>query len=562
MSRNHTCRIGAALCAAASLFAASLTGAPTAAAGSDRPAWFGYEREATYGTHVERVDVPMSDGFELGCVLARPAAGSEPATGRFPRILTQYTPYGSAVATGQGPFARYFTGRGYNVMSCDIRGTGISPWDGPQFRLGWPIQARDGYDAVEWLAAQAYSTGNTGASGTSYGGQTSLEVAAQQPPSLRAISPNVAPMDLYREFAYPGGAPGDADWSWVNAPAVDDPTYPERQRETFAAHPLYDSYWDAINGKHIHDDVKVPTLLQGGWFDVFRAGAIDNYLGLDAAGLDNLYLVMGPWVHADSFAQTREPLPIGAQLAWFDHWLLGHERAPLPSGPVTTYEVAGNDGRWVELDGWPASAGGDLMVMGTDGKLDRRPARPGRLPLTINPQDGLATTCLVGCPRPTDAAADNAEPDRQRLTFTSDPLARDAVLMGRSSITLHATLPNTDGNLVAKIMDVSPDGRVTEVAAGWLRASHRYGNDRSVPVHPRRESTFVIETQPTHWRLAVGHRVRVSLTTGDVPRIAADGSSGTIQVRTGARGSFAEIAFSESPRLARQPAAASARGGR
>lgn len=545
------------------LTGAVLAGAlmPPAAAHPDRaadpapalqPEWFHYDRSATYGTYVERVQVPVRDGFELGCTIARPAVGDAPAAGQFPGILRGYTPYGGAVEEAEGEFATYFSERGYNVMSCDIRGTGISP--APGYEARWPIQAEDGHDAVEWLASQPWSTGKIGASGTSYGGQTTLEIAAEQPPHLAAIAPNVSPMENYSEIFYPGGARADADWLWVHAPDVADPDFDQRQRDAFAAHPTYDDYWDVQNVANKHEDIAVPVLLTGGWFDVFRAGAIGNYEGLRDAGNDDVRLVMGPWTHADTWEQETEPLPIGATLAWFDHWLGEDPDAPLPSAPVTSYEVEGTaGGRWVELADWPSDGSGKVLALGTDGLLDRRPGKPGMLDLTINPDDGPATTCLVGCPRPTDPAADNAAADAERLTFTSAALAHDAVLAGQAQVTLQATLPDSDGNLVAKVMDVAPDGRVTEVAAGWLRASHRFGHEQSVPVIPGEETTFVIETQPTHWRFAAGHQVRISLTTGDVPRLAADGSSGTIGVATGARGSVAEIEFTHPVRFTRTP---------
>jgi predicted acyl esterase len=533
--------------------------APSAAAGSTRPDWFDYDRSAVYGTYVERLQVPMRDGFELGCAIARPAVGDEPAAGEFPGILRSYTPYGRALDEVDGEFAAYFSRRGYNVLSCDIRGTGISP--APGFEIRWPVQRTDGYDAVEWLAGQPWSTGKVGASGTSYGGQTTLEIASLQPPHLEAIAPNVSPMDVYAEIFYPGGAPADADWRWVGSPAVADPDFDQRQLEAFAAHPTYDEYWNELNVADRHEDIEVPVLLTGGWFDVFRAGAVGNYAGLRDAGNDDVRLVMGPWTHADTWAQQVQPLPLGATLAWFDRWLGEDTDAPLPAAPVTSYEVEGTGGRWVELDDWPTGRSGRPLALRSDGTLDRRPGEPAGLELTIDPTDGPATTCLVGCPRPTDPAADNAAADERRLTFTSGPLAADAVLAGQSRVTLEAALPTSDGNLVAKVMDVAPDGSVTEVAAGWLRAGHRFGHERSVPVAPGEETTFVIDTQPAHWRFAEGHRVRISLTTGDVPRIAPDGSTGVLQVATGAAGSSVEIQFEDRVRFERPAAARVTPGG-
>ena len=67
-------------------------------------------------------------------------------------------------------------------------------------------ETRDGYDAVEWLAAQPWCTGAVGMWGISYGGFTSIQVAKLRPPHLRAIVPIQATDDRYlTDVHYVGG---------------------------------------------------------------------------------------------------------------------------------------------------------------------------------------------------------------------------------------------------------------------------------------------------------------------------------------------------------------------
>ena len=97
----------------------------------------------------ETVRVPMRDGVLLATDVYRPAA-----PGRYPVIL-QRTPYGFRL--GQGCFAAGLSGamafwaeHGYVGVSQDARGTYRSEGEfNPIFQ-----EQADGYDAVEWAAAE------------------------------------------------------------------------------------------------------------------------------------------------------------------------------------------------------------------------------------------------------------------------------------------------------------------------------------------------------------------------------------------------------------------------
>jgi putative CocE/NonD family hydrolase len=100
------------------------------------------------------------------------------------------------IASG-APAREIVAARGFALCRLDIRGTGGSP--GIAMDEYAEAETLDGYDAVEWLAAQPWCNGNVGMWGISYGGFTSIQVAKLRPPHLRAILPMYATDDRYRD---------------------------------------------------------------------------------------------------------------------------------------------------------------------------------------------------------------------------------------------------------------------------------------------------------------------------------------------------------------------------
>jgi putative CocE/NonD family hydrolase len=84
--------------------------------------------------------VPMRDGVSLSATIFRPAGQKEP----LPVIFT-LTPY---IADSYEDRALYFARHGYVYALVDVRGRGNSEGVFDPFAQ----EARDGYDAVEWLA--------------------------------------------------------------------------------------------------------------------------------------------------------------------------------------------------------------------------------------------------------------------------------------------------------------------------------------------------------------------------------------------------------------------------
>src|SRR4051795_1820898 len=103
----------------------------------------------------KNVQVPMRDGIELATDVYRPAGD-----GIWP-VIVQRTPYDKENA----PSVDVFKGvqAGYAMLIQDTRGRFKSGGDfDPFFR-----EADDGYDTIEWAAAQSWSDGNVGMMGAS-----------------------------------------------------------------------------------------------------------------------------------------------------------------------------------------------------------------------------------------------------------------------------------------------------------------------------------------------------------------------------------------------------------
>jgi hypothetical protein len=88
-------------------------------------------------------------------------------------------------------FAQRAASRGYVVFVQDARGRYTS--DGE--RYPFLHESEDGYDTIEWIAAQPYSDGRVGMFGGSYVGATQMLAAIADPPHLAGICPVVTASD-------------------------------------------------------------------------------------------------------------------------------------------------------------------------------------------------------------------------------------------------------------------------------------------------------------------------------------------------------------------------------
>lgn len=142
---------------------------------------------------VERnIGICMPDGTVLSADIFRPASA-----GRFPVLLGVHA-YDNAMQSApsrpqaiQGKNAQaeagdpyFYARRGYVHVIMNARGTGLS--QGEYSHYG-PEDVRDIADTIAWLAEQPWSTGRVGMFGASYFSVCAKQVAATNPPALKAV---------------------------------------------------------------------------------------------------------------------------------------------------------------------------------------------------------------------------------------------------------------------------------------------------------------------------------------------------------------------------------------
>ena len=146
------------------------------------------------------VRVPMRDGLSLHAALWRPRGQVAPVS-----AVMELTPYGVDHLNDDGVF---WASNGFAYVAIDVRGRGNSDGDFvPLLR-----DALDGYDSVEWIAAQPWCDGNVALHGGSYTGINQYLILAAAPPSLKAATPDSTSgfgIDVPK-----GGVPSLYDFGW------------------------------------------------------------------------------------------------------------------------------------------------------------------------------------------------------------------------------------------------------------------------------------------------------------------------------------------------------------
>ena len=573
---------------------------PAAAAARPAAHWTTYDRPAQYGvTHDANVAVPMSDGVTLRANVDRP---DQP--GQYATLIIQ-TPYNKdgAINTFLGGAARYLVERGYVVVTVDVRGTGSSGGEWDSFGAA---EQRDGYETVEWAASQPWSTGKVGLLGPSYMGLNQLLTAAQRPPHLKAIFPIVPMADGYRDIVFSGG---DLNVSFIPlwlglvtaggltpTLASDDPLQtvaalashiagvvnfqlPTILGGTTGNDTAYDGpFWKTRSPLEVVDRIDVPAFVVGGLHDLFQRGEPLIYERLKQHVPARL--LMGPWTHVEGSSGAglpRDGVPSLSQieLRWFDHWLYGMNTHLNRIPKVTQYDY-GDDRYKVQAD-WPdPRLKPRRRYLRGGGRITRPAPTTAETPLgfTQNPTAGVCTqstsqwTAGLGeaIPCTQDGSADAAN----TATYTTKPLARKLDLSGPILANLWVKTTASDAVVTVRVEDVAPDGKATELTAGWLAGSmravdpkrsryvsSRRGADTSrrghrvllQPWHPFTRASVLPVTQgkpikmpvevfPSRATLKPGHRLRVTVAGGDFPHQvpplpqAVNSLAGRVQVLT------------------------------
>lgn len=500
--------------------------------------------------------VPMRDGVRLSATVYR-----NPAQARRVPAIVMLTPYIAEHGARQGT---YFAQNGYVFVAADARGRGNS--DG-KFLPG-QVEARDGYDLIEWAARQPWCDGQVATWGGSWLGFTQWSIAKERPPHLKAMAP-IAP--VYPGVDYPQGHGFFTHYvlrwlSYVHGRALNKGLFENSEFwtnnevalrrsgrpfqdfdaitgvagtvfRTWLAHPREDAFWTALTPR-AEDFAKlaIPVLTITGHYDGDQLGSLTYYDRHMAHGAKDVIarhqLVIGPWDHGG----TRRPVAeLGGvsfgpsavmnmedlHKAWYDHVLKGGPPPAFLKDRVACFVMGRN--AWIyasslaQLESEPLKLELDLARAAPGdaqhgGDL-RAPSGPGSVVLVSDPKAALAAE--DDDPSYLLAQRDALRDSPAQVVLHSAPLAEDTIVTGRARLHLQVAVDQPDADLFAALYEVTPSGQSFYLGDTQMRLRYRKGGVAGVPMTPNKPERVDLPPFTFFARaLGKGSRLRLVIATG------------------------------------------------
>lgn len=421
---------------------------------------------------------------------------------------------------------------GYVVAEVERRGLGAS--FGARRGYNDRTEARDAYEVTEWLARQPWSTGQVGVIGCSNTGDAAMHAASYAPPSLKAVMAGCFSWSKYDGFLR-GGVP--AQWGVGPEQPLEQQlrtAFPvdgddertllklaiEQHRDAtplaamWRAMPYRDSWSDLVASRFwlegsvaTHRDALQRSgaafYIFGGWQDDFRREGLVAWANLQRT--NPARVLIGPWLHClhPDFDLVAEAL------RFFDRYLKGVDNGIDREPPIQLHAVGAAPAQaWQGFAQWPPVAASALVQrlqidpaatpgsghtlrtlaadaaaagrVGVVGRGDRgavaatsaparrdgrRLARPDAVNVTLAVQPPAACREAGAFTIPCSPAAG--------LRFSGPVLSADTQLTGHPLLGLWVSSPQPEQAVFAYLEDVAPDGHVTVVSEGRLKASLR-----------------------------------------------------------------------------------------
>lgn len=500
----------------------------------------------------QTVWITLSDGIRLAATIWMPLGA-----GPFPTVL-EYLPYRRGDGTAPRDDATYpaYAQAGIVGVRVDSRGQGDS--EGFFDDEYSPQELSDAAEVIAWIADQNWSNCAVGMMGISWGGFNGLQVAALRPPALKAVISIASTSDRYNDdIHYKNGCLLSANVYWAGTmlsyasrppdPEVVGNRWAEIWRERLDAEPMLletwlrhqhrDAYWE--HGSICEDwgAIQCPVWVIAGWADGYR----NTPAALAANLVAPVKATTGPWVH--KYPHFAWPHPridfLGQSIDWWHHWLSDDPRGVDAWPDYAAYRIeAGRpgpwrpreDGAWIGTD-WPTHQDTLTLGLGDGGKL----GTPGTAPKSIaTPQhcgtmSGEYFTSAPNGDMPGDQRTDDA------LSVCWEmPIDRTIDLLGRACVEAKISIDQPQGNLIARLVDVHPDGTANLIARGVLNLCHRNGNADPKPMEPDVPAEISLTLDECCYRVLPGHRLRLALSTAYLPLVIPSPAPVTAKVHPNA----------------------------
>ena len=345
----------------------------------------------------------------------------------------------------------------------------------------------------------------------------------------------------------------------------------------------FDDYWRQMgicNELFFEGYADVPQIHMGSWYDPYTRTTVRNYDGLTPIKDGPIRLVMGPWTHGAHNVSYAGDVDFGAnavvagnlaadyddmRLRWFDHWLKDEDNGVDREAPVRIFVMGGGDGRrnadgrlshggrWRDEGEWPlARTRYSDLYFHADGALTAEkplsgiaptrylfdpdvpvPTIGGNISSGADIMEGGAfhqreSARFYGCREPYLPLASRHD----IVVFQTPPLEEGIEVTGPVVVRLWASSSAVDTDFTAKLIDVHPpsedypQGFDMNVTDGVIRARYRDSFERAELMEPEQPYLFTIELYPTSNLFALGHRIRVDISSSNFPRLDVNPNTG------------------------------------
>jgi putative CocE/NonD family hydrolase len=249
---------------------------------------------------------------------------------------------------------------------------------------------------------------------------------------------------------------------------------------------------------------------------------------------------MGPWHHLigervvgqvdfgpDAVASIHD-----LERRFLDRWLRGVGAEDVDAEPPLRLFVMGSN-EWRFEHEWPLARTEwtDLYLENGDALVRSRPGAASSESFVYDPANPVITTggnhslvhpgISVG---PFDQRSVEARSDV--LVYTGPVLDAPLDVTGPVSARLFVSSSAPDTDIVARLVDVHPDGRAINLCEGVLRARYRSSIEEPSLMTAGEVYEIAVDLGPTANVFLPGHRVRLDVTSSNFPRIDRNMNTG------------------------------------
>lgn len=394
----------------------------------------------------------------------------------------------------------------------------------------------DGADTLEWIAQQRWSNGKIATFGGSALGINQYLMAGANPPHLACQYIQVATPNLYHHAIYQGGQfRKEMIELWLTLQENLD-----KLPEIYAHENYTLDYWTNVTLEDKWENVNVPAIHIGGWYDCMAQGTIDGFMGYQYLGgsgaQGNSKLIMGPWTHAGHTGEVVYPSNSKDTFS-MDMFVDMIEQFTLNKGnnfdnwPTVMYYVMGDvdtddapGKEWRYADTWPIPHTQTKWYFNQNNALSTQPPEDNHfVSYFYDPTNPVPT--IGGQNLFIESGGYDQRPLENRddvIVFTSSILEEPYEATGpiKAQIYVSSNCPDTD--FTVKISDVYPDGRSILITDGILRMRNRNGCDHWEFMNPGEIYEIEIDLWSSSYVWNAGHQIRVSISSSNYPRFKAN----------------------------------------